>query len=204
MLHAGESPESVIEYTPHGCRHVQVIVGTQLVLQGVLDESALDSLGHWEKGSKMPRLYDAAACVTELQTRKSISDVLRTGWRPAANGQLPSPATPVTRLAVCPATPAVRSDTPQRKKQRVNGMMAGSEIDEKINTTSRQSLSSSSTSVLSLVVLNTQRRKAHRVVPPNTVSCCGWWTCGSPNEPAGNAVFGDVGNARRCTKGFCG
>ena len=151
----------------------------------------------------MPRLYDAAACVTELQTRKSISDVLRTGWRPAADGQLPSPATPVTRLVVCPATPAVQSDTPQRKKQRVNEMMDGSEIDEKINTTSRQSLSSSSTSVL-LMVLNTQRRKAHRVFPPNSVSCCGWWTCGSPNEPAGNAVFGDVGNARRCTKCFCG
>ena len=70
MLHGGETPSSVVEFTPHGCRHVQVTPATQMASQGLLTESSLESLGHWEKGSKMPRHYDSAACVTELHTRK--------------------------------------------------------------------------------------------------------------------------------------
>ena len=49
--------------------------------------------------------YDAAACVTELQTRKTISDALRSGWRPAADGCLPAPATPAMQHIAFPGTP---------------------------------------------------------------------------------------------------
>ena len=38
MLYCGESPTSVVEYTPHGCRHVMVTAGTQLVAQGILNK----------------------------------------------------------------------------------------------------------------------------------------------------------------------
>ena len=104
---AAKNPQSVIEYTPHGCRHVQVIAGTQLASQGLIGELALESLGHWGKGSKMPRLYDSARCVTELQARKAISDALRSGWRPASDGNLPMPATPVGILTPSPSTPGI-------------------------------------------------------------------------------------------------
>ena len=45
--------------------------------------------------------------------------------------------------------------------------------------------SSSSTLTVAVVVLNTQRGKAHRVVPPCTVSICGWWTCGTRTAQRG-------------------
>jgi hypothetical protein len=79
MIYGGESPESVIEFTPHGCRHVQLTAAQQLAQQGHLGVSCLESLGHWERGSKMPKHYDAAACVTELQARKTISDAFAIG-----------------------------------------------------------------------------------------------------------------------------
>ena len=106
MVHGGETPDSAIEYTPHGCRHVQVTAGTQMASQGLLADASLECLGHWETGSKMPRRYDAATCVAELQTRMTISDVLRTGWRPAADGSPPMPATRNVDLRSCPGTPA--------------------------------------------------------------------------------------------------
>ena len=69
MVYGGESPSSVVEYTPHGCRHVQVTAGAQLAAQGIISEQSLESLGQWERGSKMPKTYDSASCVSELQTR---------------------------------------------------------------------------------------------------------------------------------------
>ena len=86
MLYGGESPKSVVEYTPHGCRRVMVTAGTQLVAQGIHKKSSLETLGHWEKGSRMPGLYNSASCVTELQTRSVIAETLRTGWRPSTDG----------------------------------------------------------------------------------------------------------------------
>lgn len=70
MVYGGETPDTVVEYTPHGCRHVQVTAAAQLASQGLMSGASIEVLGHWEKGSKMPRLYDSSACVTELATRK--------------------------------------------------------------------------------------------------------------------------------------
>ena len=163
MLYGGENPGSVIDYTPHGCRHVQVAVGTQLALQGIIGEASVETLGHWEKVSKMPKLYDSASRVTELQTRKSISDVLRSGWRPAPDGYLPCPATPVTGCSGAPAPPALRIGTPPRKKQKVaSGANPKRDmevdiamVDKVVDTTQVQSQSSSPNAAVSLVVLNT-------------------------------------------------
>ena len=119
----GGVPASVVEYAPRGCRHVQVTVGTQLALQGVLGEASLESLGHWERGSKMPRRYDAAACVTELQTHKSISEVVRFGWRPATDGQLPSPATP-KYYGYAGQTPPEPFPAKMRRSAKVDGKEA--------------------------------------------------------------------------------
>ena len=105
MIYGGESPNTVIDYTPHGCRHVQVTAATQLASQGLMSDAAIEVLGHWEKGSKMPRLYDSSARVTELATRKTVLDAFRSGWRPASDGNLPAPATPAASLSRIPGTP---------------------------------------------------------------------------------------------------
>ena len=189
MIHRGENPESVIEFTLHGCRHVQVTAGAQLASQGLSEKSSLDILGRWEKGSKMPERYDSASCVTELQTRTTIAEALRTGWRPSDDGSLPAPATPTLEhlmpgtpgairtvksapVVTCPPTPLGSNETEQREAPRT------------------------------LVVVNTQRNMAHRVMLPDRVSICRWYTCGSPDQPAPNAKFAPVGNARRCTVCF--
>ena len=42
MTYGGETPASVVAYTPHGCRHVQITAGTQLAAQGMMTDSALE------------------------------------------------------------------------------------------------------------------------------------------------------------------
>ena len=111
MIHGGKNPERVTEFTPHGCRHFQVTAGAQLASLGLLKKSALETLGHWEKGSKMPGKYDSASCVTELQTRSVIAETLRTGWRPSADGSLPAPATPALERTMMPRTPTAHAQT---------------------------------------------------------------------------------------------
>ncbi len=111
MVYAGESPDRVVEYTPHGCGHCKVSAGAQLAAQGVITDAALESIGQWEKGSKMPGKYDSASCVTELQTRSVIAETLRTGWRPSADRSLPAHATPALERTMMPRTPTAHIQT---------------------------------------------------------------------------------------------
>ena len=57
--------------------------------------------------------------------------------------------------------------------------------------------SSSSTLVCSqdpsIVVINSISGRAHRVMPGCSRTICKWWTCGTPDLPAKDAVFGRVG-----------
>ena len=53
-----------------------------------------------------------------------------------------------------------------------------------------------------VVVVNTQRKMAHRVKLPSEVSLCMWYTCGSPNQPAHNAKLTPVESAKKCSKCF--
>ena len=191
MLYGGETLESVIEYTPHGCRHVMVTAGTQLVSQGILKSSSLETLGHWEKGSKMPGLYNSASCVTELQTRSVIAETLRTGWRPSADGSLPAPATPVMERTMMPRTPSVNTGL---EKADVKVAATATSLN-KVGDDQGEAPKT-------LVVINTQRKMAHKVTLPSRVSLCQWYTCGSPDQPAPNASFAPVGSARRCNRCF--
>ena len=188
MVYAGETPETVINFTPHGCRHVQVTAGSQLASQGLLTDRSLESLGHWEKGSKMTGKYDAAACVTELQTRKTISDALSSGWRPAADGCLPAPGTPAMQHMAFPGTPkcAMAPTTPAMG----------------VSNTYAVEATPSTNSTVPMTVINVQRNSAHRVKPGSKLSICAWWTCGSVDQPAANARFGLIGKATKCTKCF--
>ena len=151
MTYGGETPASVITYTPHGCRHVQVTAGTQLAAQGLMTDAALECIGRWAKGSKMPRHYGAETCVTELQTRRTVTSAYRSGWRPATDGCMPTPATPAMSMSAAPMAAAVM--TPIRP------VAAAADI-----STSKNSSSSSSVATR---VFNKQRNKFHMVVPPS-------------------------------------
>ena len=181
MVHGGESPRTVVEFTPHSCRHVQVTAATQLAAQGIISEAALETLGHWEKGSKMTRLYDSERCVTELQTRTLVASHMRGGWRPAVDGELPMPATPANNITVCPATPRVPAEP--------------SVADDEVFRTPIPS---------SRIVLNTQRNRVHLVKPPSVKSVCTMWTCGTPLIPSRNAKFEGPMTAKKCSVCFCG
>ena len=45
MVHAGETPETVVDFTPHSCRHVQVTAGSQLAAQGLVTDKSMETLG---------------------------------------------------------------------------------------------------------------------------------------------------------------
>ena len=158
----------------------------QLAAQGLMTDSALERLGHWEKGSKMPRHYDSEACVTELQTRKTVTSAYRGGWRPASDGSMPAPATPAMGTLVSPTTPAAAPTAPMAAPQLEKAEQAGSEP----------------VSGTAVKVFNTQRRKYHLVVPPNVKSRCFFWTCGTAEKPASNADFNYGGHGHQCVKCF--
>ena len=54
LLYSGKALEQVLQYTVHGFRHYYIVAGSQLKLQGLVSSDRLNSLGHWEAGSKMP------------------------------------------------------------------------------------------------------------------------------------------------------
>ena len=79
-----------VQFNPHGFRHILVSIGQQLRFQNIVSERDLERLGHWSKGSIMPDKYDSAAGVSELRARTALLDVVRNGWRPAKEGDLPA------------------------------------------------------------------------------------------------------------------
>ena len=184
MVYAGEKPEDVINFTPHGYRHFAVTAGTQLAAQGIVSRESMETLGHWEKGSKMPERYDAASCVTELYTRKKIADVLRSGWRPAADGSLPVPVTPAMIEIPCPSTPGVTMEKHLEKKAEANKEEA------------------SSSSEATLLVYNNRGKKLHVVRPPSIKTMCNFWTCGTVARPTQYAEFEGGRNAVKCETCF--
>ena len=156
----------------------------------------MERLGHWAKNSAMPRHYDSEACATELQTRKTVADALRTGWRPATDGNLPAPCTPAAER-IAPGTPAATSQTVQSRKTVQGGTAKSEEAVQNDEQAEAKSMSGP------VVVFNTQRKKLHRAFSTKTVSICGWWTCGTSKNPSRNAHFGSSGTGTKCTQCFC-
>ena len=74
--------------TPYSFRHIVVGLGRQLQIRGGVTVEGMESLGHWERGSSMPALYDSQSGVTDLSARTSIVSALAKGWSPAKNGEL--------------------------------------------------------------------------------------------------------------------
>ena len=90
MFYMDVKAEDAVTYNPHGFRHVLVTAGQQLKAYGIVSEEDLDRLGHWSKGSAMPRNYDAEAGVSEMGVRTALLQQIRQGWRPAGEGSLPA------------------------------------------------------------------------------------------------------------------
>ena len=91
IMYMGVEAEVAVTFNPHGFRHVLVTAGQQLKSYGVVKEEDLERLGHWVKGSAMPRNYDVEAGVSEMSVRVALLQQIRQGWRPAGEGCLPSP-----------------------------------------------------------------------------------------------------------------
>ena len=53
--------------------------------------------------------------------------------------------------------------------------------------------------VTTYTVVNVRKHKAHCATSASRRSLCGWFTCGTFDEPASGATFGDVGTAEKCT-----
>ena len=168
MAHCSESPDTVVEFTPHGCRHSQITAAQQLAQQGHLSVSCLESLGHWERGSRMPKHYDAAACVTELQARRKAALALKKGWRPARDGEFPE---------------QVNLDNDEDRDLVNISFNIDGAADEDVRTNK------------SVVVLNTLRKKLHLNIPPALKTKCVWWQCGEASKPSEHARFNATGNS---------
>ena len=89
VLHLDFPVEEAVTYNPHGFKHVLVTSAQQLRTHGLVSEDDIERLGHWAKGSRMPRDYDSAAGVSELATRSAVLQQIRRGWRPGEDGMLP-------------------------------------------------------------------------------------------------------------------
>ena len=98
----GMSADEAVTYNPHGFRHVLVSAGQQFRHYDVIKEDDLEVIGHWEKGSCIPRKYDHNAGVIEMRVRIAVLQQLRLGWRPSADGSLPTGpiASPSERVPV--------------------------------------------------------------------------------------------------------
>jgi len=85
------SIEESIAYNPHGMRHFMIDSGQQLRALKICSAEDIEKFGHWNKGSAMTEAYDNAAGVSELMARHVVLGAVRSGWRPAAEGELPNP-----------------------------------------------------------------------------------------------------------------
>ena len=213
MVYAQAVPETVVTYTPHGCRHVQVTAAQQLAQQKLMTENAVESLGHWERGSKMPKRYDAASGVTELSARKVVSDALRGGWRPAADGQLPASATlPIGLPASSSGSLAMPTPVCTRAPPSPDALAFLADIDHEAENEELEARLRAKTAAAAGVaetshgVLHTARKRLHLWKPPAQTSVCGWWTCGTISAPCRFAVFDPERRTgvKRCRNCFVG
>ena len=132
----------------------------------------MESLGHWERGSSMPALYDAQSGVTELSARSTIVSALAKGWSPANNGEIAA-------------------------KYSVESVVESSASKYKISNLATDLCKSrkrkTDVPVLGLlVVAHTKRKRIHYVSESSTHTLCRWWECGSSDAPGKFAVFGEL------------
>ena len=80
----GLTINEALQYSLHSWRHLYPTMGTQLGLADSLQEA----LGHWKKGSSMPRTYDAMINSMEIRAKQHVFSAVTQGLRVAAPGEL--------------------------------------------------------------------------------------------------------------------
>ena len=170
---AGVPRELASALTPHSFRHFLVGPGRQLQIQGLVTVEGMESLGHWERGSTMPALYDAHSGVTELSTRSSIVGALAKGWSPAKNGEIaakfveePVVESKAAGFTIAKMACKLRVQQPQRPLDQVEDASA---------------------------VAHTKRKRIHMVNGDTGATVCGWWKCGTRGAPSRYADFCNPG-----------
>ena len=78
------SATQAAEYSIHGLKHFLITAATQLEVE----RTAIEKLGHWHHGSKMPDKYNQSKCVQELVCRTKIQKQFAAGWRPVGGSEL--------------------------------------------------------------------------------------------------------------------
>jgi len=206
----GLPPGEAVTYNPHGFRHTLVSIGQQLRSYGIISEPDLEILGHWSKGSDMPRRYDSAKGVTELRARTTLMETVRTSWRPAKNGSLPCP--PSASSYPPREVPDPRGDGGPRSRS-VPDLSGSSSLlcppsevlvdpggGGRLEARSFSDLSSSSGVRL---VGHTRRHRIHLVGHGSLLTVCKMWTCGDPGSPTAFATFCDISDTwDRCRNCF--
>ena len=167
MAYCGLSSDEAVEHNPHGFRHLLIIAAQQLRAVGKLQRSDIHILGKWAPGSKMPERYDTEAGVSELKARVTISRAVRKGWRPVANGNLPSKlytaASKCVKKKLKPSLKSVTASLPA---------MLGREGPASVG--------------------HKRRYKIHRSAFGTGVSLCGFWSCGTLLAPHVSSLWSNI------------
>ena len=194
------SPEEALAETPHGLRHLYPEASRQLVSKfGVgMSEDQKEEVGHWARGSSMPRHYDSAACVSELIAKNRIAAAMRRGWDvvPAGNVLHPEPEVPE------PTPDAVFLSTLKQELATIADIgvhdpkvKKGTAVDKHTTTLCQHPGKSRIKVVKDLALLPTAVQVLHRgsmkvhLYSAGIASVCGVWTTGSVAEPAPLAEF---------------
>ena len=117
----------------------------------------------------------AGAAFGDIGTAEKCTICFRDGMRSPGAGVYGAPATP--KMVTMPATPSAMV---------------------KVTSEGNDASSGSTGQVTTYTVVNVRRRKAHCTTSTSRRSICNWFTCGTIDEPAAGAVFGDVGTAEKC------
>ena len=159
--------------TPHYFRHFLVGPARQLHFKNVVTTEGIEAMGHWQRGSAMPNVYDASSGVTELSTKVSVLSALSYGWCPAKQGEVvPDYAVPASHPGKVPSWQVAKCFNSSAKQPR-------------------RPVHGSSFLLQPLVVAHTRRKKLHKALPFAGKSMCRWWSCGTIEAPSSSAVFGD-------------
>jgi hypothetical protein len=197
LMILGMNANAAVEYNPHGFRHVLVSAGQQLRSQGVVDEGDLERLGHWSKGSNMPRKYDSCAGVSELKTRETLMRAIRNGWRPSPDGCLPAAVSSFLSPGVPDPSGACGAvsvpDTPRHPAARSVPDLAPAGVPDPVACPLADEVPDPQPAA-AVPVGHIKRKKLH-LTYGSGVSICKMWQCGTTACPSAVADFTEMSHS---------
>ena len=177
--------DTATSYGTHAFRRLYPTLAAQLELTA---EQA-ECVGHWTKGSKMPKHYNSVQGAKEILVKNKLASAVASGWTPAPSGAVPRPVPVATAhtgttsssghgqtppsapptapaVLVTPTAPAVVLSTPSQGEQERPGTVWVSNVRRMVTVTVHQWRTASGVKAL-----------------------CGRFECGTPERPTVNARF---------------